>query len=144
MAKGDYLRYTITGDTAQVDKYENFDPHGVGDVNNATIDRRISADETLQVGEIFDLGWSRAVVVSRPREIWRSGVKHEYYLRVTEPGLTYRVNLMPRSRCRLRSMQSEGSGRLCFKQPRLPHHGNRPEVHRLEADHFVPQRQFSA
>ena len=41
--------------------------------------------------KFLTLGWSRAVVVSRPREIWRSGVKHEYYLRVTEPGLTYRV-----------------------------------------------------
>ena len=36
-------------------------------LNNA---RRIEADERLQIGEVFQVGEIRVVVVNRPRDIW--------------------------------------------------------------------------
>ena len=45
--KGDILKYRIASDEEDVDRYR----HGLSDVNSATNDRRIAADDLLQLGE---------------------------------------------------------------------------------------------
>ena len=84
--KGDILKYRIAQDEEDVDLYE---PHGLSDVNSSTNDRRIEADDLLQLGEIFDLGGNcRAVVINRPPRIWREGTNDTYVLRALDDGQT--------------------------------------------------------
>ena len=85
---GEILKYRIADDLYDPDKYA---PWGLTDVNSSINARRIEADERLQIGEVFQVGEIRAVVVNRPRDIWDKGEDHEYQLKSLETGYVYVV-----------------------------------------------------
>jgi hypothetical protein len=85
---GEILKYRIADDQYDPDKYQ---PWGLTDVNGSINARRIEADERLQIGEVFQVGDIRAVVVNRPSDIWDIGEDHEYQLRAIESGVVYVV-----------------------------------------------------
>ena len=85
---GDILRYRISDALYDPEKYA---PWGLTDVNGSINARRIEADERLQIGEVFQVGDIRAVVVNRPRDIWDRGEDHEYQLKSLETGYVYVV-----------------------------------------------------
>jgi hypothetical protein len=84
--KGDIITYRINSDTFSEDDYE---PWGLTDVNSSINSRRIEFDEKLQIGEVFQIGTTRAVVVDRPRDLWREGKRHDYRLKSLESGLIH-------------------------------------------------------
>lgn len=62
-------------------------PWGLTDVNSISETRRIIADDTLKMGEVFMAGSATCVCTrSDTDEIWALGRRKHYTLKVTEPG----------------------------------------------------------
>ena len=89
VSKGDLITYRIDSDVFDEDGYE---PWGLSDVNSSINSRRIETDEKLQIGEVFQLDTVKAVVIKRPRNIWRRGERHEYILKALDRGRVYLAN----------------------------------------------------
>ena len=66
---GNRLTYQVRGEQIDLDTDE-FKPHGVGDVNAAQNERRITADDNLQEGQQMLLGDAVCTVVKRPERVW--------------------------------------------------------------------------
>ena len=82
--KGDELFFVL--DDRQQDP-NGHGPWGLTDVNGIAEDRRIFADDSLKVGEVFSIGTAQATCIWVGSETpWAPGTKKEYRLRVTEPG----------------------------------------------------------
>lgn len=80
---GDIVEYQIRGDTERGDLYK---PWGVEDVNASTIDRRISADEAIKVGDIYMAGEALVVCERTDDGPWERGRTKTYFFRCLEEG----------------------------------------------------------
>ena len=64
-----------------------YPPWGVSDVNAALEDRRIEADTTITVGDMYLAGTASVVCTGQTEGVWVPGKDKEYYFRVVEPGI---------------------------------------------------------
>jgi hypothetical protein len=80
---GDIVEYQIQGDTEKGSLYK---PWGVEDVNASTIDRRISADDSIKVGDIYMAGEALVVCEKVDDGPWERGRTKTYFFRCLEEG----------------------------------------------------------
>lgn len=70
---GDIATFTIAHNQIPENFYKGTDREvSVQDINDATTEERIAADDALQIGELFMIGRTTWQVISRSRAIWRS------------------------------------------------------------------------
>ena len=76
--------YTITGGQEDQNAYA---PWGLDDVNASVEDRRIVADDQLQLGGLYMAGAAQVVCIgSSSDDIWELGSTKSYQFRIEEPG----------------------------------------------------------
>ena len=76
--------YTLSAAKEDANAYG---PWGLDDVNNATEDRRISADENLQVGSMYMAGTAQVVLVATSTDqVWLPGMQKSFTFKVETPG----------------------------------------------------------
>ena len=87
IAVGDTMYYTISSvDEAELEYY----PHGLSDVNNGTRERRIFADDTLNVGDTYLFGSAviQCTDVSST-DVWQVGQNKVWQFTCIEAGASY-------------------------------------------------------
>jgi len=62
-------------------------PWGVNDVNSALEDRRIEADSSITVGDMYMAGSAVVVCTDQTEGVWVPGSRKDYVFRVTEAGV---------------------------------------------------------
>ncbi len=86
-AVGNRLTYEVNPTRIDL-KPSEFKPHGLGDVDAAQNERRITADDNLQEGQQMLLDQAVCTVVKRPERVWAPELdkKSKYQLEVDIPG----------------------------------------------------------
>jgi len=91
LSVGDEIYYTI-GDMQE--DPDGHGPWGLTDVNSISETRRITADDTFKIGEVFMAGSATCVCMSMDsQDVWKVGIKKQYVFKVTEPGSVKVANL---------------------------------------------------
>lgn len=64
-----------------------YPPYGLADVNKATEDQRINADNSIQLGGLYMAGTAQVVCISASTDQpWAIGLEKSYVFRIEEPG----------------------------------------------------------
>ena len=83
-ADANYCGYYIHGGHEDPQAYP---PYGLDDVNSATEDRRINADDSIQMGGLYMAGMAKVVCVSSSTDqTWTLGTDKSYTFKIEEPG----------------------------------------------------------